>query len=105
MLALAHIAKAVAKTASFGCYLPLALADPPGLSLIPQLAAKTLAPPVKWASLSALGWTMLILLGLATWRSVRWTRKASGEHFKAAFAGFGVTMVLYTGILCLWVWS
>jgi polyferredoxin len=105
IVALAQIAKAVSKTASFGGYLPMALADPAGFGTLGQLAAKTLAPPGNWASLSALGWVLLFLLGWVAWRSVRWTQDASGEHRKAAFAGLGVATVLYAGMLGVWAGS
>jgi polyferredoxin len=105
VVAMAQIAKALSKTTSFGGYLPMALTDPSGLNAIPQLAAKTLTAPANWASVSTLGWVMLPMLLLVAWRSVRWTREASGEHFRAALAGFGVTVGLYTVVLGTWAWS
>jgi hypothetical protein len=48
---------------------------------------------------------MVFLLGLIAWRSVRWTRGASGEHLTAAYVGFGVTLAIYTVVLCGWAWS
>lgn len=102
VVAMAQIAKALSKTASFGGYLPMALSDPSGFDGIPQLAAKALTAPANWASVSTLGWVMLPLLILVAYRSVRWTREATGEHFRAALAGFGATTALYTGVLFAW---
>ncbi|MBM4036078.1 MAG: hypothetical protein FJ291_30460 [Planctomycetes bacterium] len=104
-VAVAHLAKSAAKVASWGGFLPLAVADPAGVETLRQLSAKTLAQPARWVGLPLLGWAMLILLVLVAWRSVRWIREASGESARAAYSGFAVTTAFFAAALLVWPWA
>ncbi len=105
VVAVAHLAKAAAKVASWGGFFPLALADPTGMETFRRIGDKALAAPAPWVGLAPLGWATLILLALVAWRSLRWVREASGEAARAAYAGFAVTAVFFAATLLVWPWA
>jgi len=105
VVAVAHLAKSAAKVASWGGFLPLALADPAGVETFQRIGDKALAAPAPWVGLPPLGWAMLILLALVAWRSLRWIREASGEAARAAYAGLGVTAAFFAATLLVWPWA
>ncbi len=104
VVAVAHLAKAVAKVSSWGGFLPLALRDPAGTETLHQIAHKTLASPAALTSLSLVGWLMLGLVIVIGWRSLRWTQQAGIENLVAARAGMVVMGIFYSLVLGSWPW-
>lgn len=104
IVALAHLAKALAKVSSWVGFLPLAIREPAGLKTLENIANKTLMAPKPTLGLPLLGILMAAALLAIAWCSRHWTREAPGEHPAAARAGFAVCTVLYTLILLTWPW-
>lgn len=102
VVAIAHLAKAVAKLSSWGGFLPLALRDPVGLQSLHHIGDKSIAAPTPFVGLSLLGWVMLLALLAIAWRNRRWLRESAIEHLPAARAGFAVCTAFYAGMLLAW---
>ncbi len=102
-VAVAHVAKALAKSASWAGYLPLALSDPRGMRSAAALAAGTLPGPARLLELRWVGALVLLLLaGFAvfTWRSRVPARLPVPA---AAWAASAVTVLLFAAVLAAWV--
>lgn len=103
VIAIAHLAKAIAKVSSWGGYLPLAVAEPVGVDTFNQIAQGALAAPSRLLSFPLLGWIMLLATLLIGWRSWRWMRQAADESLAAARAGCTVVTVFFVGVLVTWL--
>jgi polyferredoxin len=104
VVAIAHLAKAVAKLSSWGGFLPLAVRDPAGLESLHQIGDKSIAAPGPLFALSLLGWMMLLALLAIAWRNRRWLQESAVEHLPAAHAGFAVCTAFYAATLLAWPW-
>ena len=102
IVALAHLAKAVAKVASWAGFLPLAIRDPAGVATFQRIADHSLASPPSLASLSVLGWLMLITIAIVGWRAWRWFGNVPNELLPATRAGFIAVVVLFAASLAVW---
>lgn len=103
VIALAHLAKALAKIGSWGGFAPLALGDPAGLNTLTALSAGQRVTPASLWGLSTLG--LLILAGMAIlgWRSIRWLRQhPERAHLPGLRVGFGGATVLFSAVMVLW---
>jgi len=103
VVAVAHLAKAVAKMSSWGGFLPLALREPAGVDTFRHISEHSLTAPPSLASLSVLGWLMLVLIGIIFWQGWRWIQQTPSGSLSAARAGFVGTAVFFTGVLTAWV--
>lgn len=101
VVAVAHLAKALAKLASWGGFLPLALRDPRGLDTLGALGAKALPAPGPLVPLSVVG--ALVLCGLAALAVWSWRRQRTGAHVVAGRAGVLATAALFGAVLTVWV--
>ncbi|MCL4501073.1 MAG: hypothetical protein M1438_04365 [Deltaproteobacteria bacterium] len=104
VVAVAHLAKALAKVSSWGGFLPLALREPAGLGTLERIAGKALAAPEPLVGLPLLGWVMAAALLAIAWRNRQWLCEAALERPAAARAGFAVCMVFYMAVLLAWPW-
>ncbi len=102
VVAVAHLAKAVAKLSSWGGYLPAALRDPAGEETFRAIANQTLASPDRLVDLSLLGWVMLAGIVIVGWRAWRWAGALPAESVPAARASFLMTAVLFASVLVVW---
>ena len=102
VVAVAHLAKAAAKIASWGGFLPLSLRDPQGLHTLERLGDGSLTAPVAMVSLSVLGWVMLAAVLVIAWRAWRWSRQVPAESAMAIRVGLAGTAVLFTSVLTVW---
>jgi len=103
VVALAHLAKALAKLASWGGFLPLSLVDPRGVSTFEALAAQTLATPGRLVGLSVVGWVILLALGWLTLRL--WPRGGAWNELGSmwlARLGTVLGLVLFGPVLVIW---
>ncbi len=104
VVAIAHLAKAVAKMSAWGGYLPQAIRDPQGMETLRAILSKSTPSPAGLLGLSCVGWIMLALILLMAWKSWKWSRQASVEATGAALAGLVSSAVLFTTVLVIWVW-
>jgi len=104
VVALAHLAKATAKVASWAGYLPLALADPLGGETFRAITDDRLAAPAPLAPLTILGWVALLALGVTGWRAWRWARRLPAGAPMVARVGLLSTAVFFSAVLVFWVW-
>jgi len=102
IIALAHLAKAVAKVASWAGCVPLAIRDPAGVVTFQRIADHSLASPSSLASLSVLGWLMLVMIAIVGWRAWRWFGNVPNELLPATRAGFIAVAVLFAASLAVW---
>jgi ferredoxin len=102
VVAVAHLAKAVAKISSWSGFLPVAITDPRGLETFNRLSSKTLPFPDPILSLPILGWVMLVVLVLVFWRGWGWAREAAGESLISARTGLVTVSAFYASVLVLW---
>ncbi len=102
VVAIAHLAKAVAKVSSWGGFVPLSLRDPQGIDTFGRLAEGSLSAPTALFGLSVLGWVMLALLLVIACRALRWSRQVPAESTRAAQVGLACVTVLFTSILTVW---
>lgn len=102
VVALAHLAKAVAKTASWASFLPFSVRDPAGMNTFGRLMDHSLQAPRSLADLPVIGWMMLALIAVVGWRSWCWLRQAPSAFLPAARAGFVSTAILFTVVLAIW---
>ena len=103
VVAMAHLAKAVAKLSSWGGYLPHALADPAGVDTFDRIAAHALATPERLVSFPLVGWVMLLAMLVIGWRSWRWTRQAAANALAPARVAFAVVALLFGAVLTTWL--
>ncbi|MHC4403520.1 MAG: 4Fe-4S binding protein [Planctomycetota bacterium] len=104
IVAVAHVAKAVAKISSWAGFFPLAVDDPAGAKTFARIQEELIARPERLVEFSLVGWVMLIVLVVVGWRSWRWVREAANESLPAARAGFAVVAGFYCLVLCTWPW-
>ncbi|MBI4861324.1 MAG: 4Fe-4S binding protein [Candidatus Riflebacteria bacterium] len=104
VVAVAHLAKAAAKVASWGGFLPLALRDPHGVATLQRLSSHATNSPASLVDFSMVGWVMLAILVATAWKARHWVRHVPGEHAVAARAGLAGTAVLFSAILAVWNW-
>jgi len=104
IVAAAHLAKAAAKVASWGGFLPLAVRDPEGVKTLHQIVEDTLIAPAGMLGLSMVGGTMLVLTLLLAWRALRWIHDVPTACLAAARSGLLVTFILFIAVLAVWVW-
>ncbi len=102
VVAIAHLAKAVAKVSSWGGFLPFSLRDPRGLDTYHQLADGSLSAPTALIGLSITGWVMLALVAVITWRAIAWSRQVPAESTMAVRIGLAGAAALFTSILTVW---
>ncbi|ACG74467.1 hypothetical protein AnaeK_3247 [Anaeromyxobacter sp. K] len=101
VVAVAHLAKALAKLASWGGYLPLALRDPAGVDTLHAIGAKALVPPGALAPLPVVGAAVLAgVLALAAWS---WRRSGAGGPARAGRAGAVGAALLFSAVLGVWI--
>ena len=105
VVAVAHLAKAVAKIDSWSGFLPLALTDPAGEQSFLRLSAHSLAMPGRLMGLPVVGWVMLLALLWIGWRGLQWTRQDSLALPPADRTGLITTVVLFFPIIGVWCWS
>jgi len=105
VVAVAPASKGIAKLASWGGYLPLALAEPRGQGHFRELAEGTLAAPARLTGLSLLGILMMAALLWVSWRAWQWAKVAAQDTLPAARAGLAVPAVFYAGVLAVWCWT
>jgi len=103
VVAAAHLAKAVAKLASWSPFLPLSLHDPKGMHTLQRLAEGSLAAPVTLVGPHLLGGVMLIATLVVTWRAWKWTESVPHELQVAARSGLVASALLFTSSLGAWV--
>jgi hypothetical protein len=104
VVAVAHLAKAAAKMASWSGYLPLALRDPEGIETFRRIADRVIQAPGSLVGLTVVGWAMLVLTLLVAWKAWRWVRDVPPEAVRAARVGLVATAVLFAGVLTVWAW-
>jgi hypothetical protein len=102
VIAVAHVAKALAKLASWAGFLPLALADPRGLDTLHALSSGAVSAPARLVGLGVVGWGVLVVMLVVGARSWRWTRDAAADALPAARAGFAVAVLVFSGVLVVW---
>ena len=102
VVAIAHLAKAVAKIGSWGGYLPGSLADPRGIETFNVYASGHATAPARLVGLPLLGWLMIVLLLALTWRSWRGLRDSAAELLPAAKAGAAATALFFIVTLLAW---
>lgn len=104
VVAVAHLAKAAAKIASWGGFVPLAIHDPCGLETLQRLSSHALPAPSSLVALTVVGWVMLALIAFIAWRAWRWVRQIPSESVTAARIGMADAAVLFTSVLTVWSW-
>ncbi|MEW6745280.1 MAG: 4Fe-4S binding protein [Planctomycetota bacterium] len=102
VVAVAHLAKAAAKIASWGSFLPLAIRDPHGVETLHRITDMSLAAPAPLASLPLVAWAMLAAMLLVGWKGWRWAHRMSEHSPTAARAGLAVAGVLFLAVLTIW---
>jgi len=102
VVAMAHLAKAAAKVASWGGFLPLSVRDPMGLETFQRILDHSLDSPTEFLGLTVLGWAMLALVLVIAWRAWRWARQVPAEFIPAARAGLVVSSMLFSTVLVVW---
>jgi polyferredoxin len=103
VVAVAHVAKALAKLSSWGGFLPLAVRDPRGLDTLGALDAGHRAAPGPMVALSTVG--ALTLAGVAALALWSWRRARRAGSTAAGRAGVAVTAALWTSVLVVWMRS
>ncbi len=104
VVAVAHLAKAVAKISSWGGFLPLAIDDPIGAHNFRSIADNLQSPPEGILGLSMVGWVMLLLSLIIAWRAWKWAYQVPAESKTAARVGLVGSAVLFGTIMTTWVW-
>jgi polyferredoxin len=105
VVAVAHLAKAAAKIASWGGFLPLSLSDPQGLHTLERLGDGSLSAPVAMVGLTVLGWVMLASILIIAWKAWRWARQIPAEAVAAARAGLVGALLLFSSVVVVWGWT
>jgi hypothetical protein len=104
VVAVAHLAKAAAKMASWGGFLPLALREPEGLGTLAAISQGALVAPAGLLDLPAIGGVMLgtiLLVAVRVWRRLP---GLFTESAVAARAGLLGASLLFAPVLVAWVW-
>jgi len=104
VVAMAHFAKAAAKVASWGGFLPLAVQEPGGIETLRRITDGTLAVPAGLLGLSTIGWAILALTLAMAWKAWRWARQIPAESVVAARAGLAGAAILFSVVLSIWAW-
>ena len=97
LVAVGHLAKALAKLCSWAPYLMGALADPAGMRTFAALSAKTSPAPQHWLAPSTLAWLMLLVVALVGWRA--WRAAGRLKAPVSAMAPARLASVAATGLL------
>ena len=105
VVAIAHLAKAAAKVAAWGGFLPLALRDPYGAGTAQRLGDHALAYPPELLSLRVVGWAVLPVLALVAWRAWRCRRELASDAVPGVAAGALGASLLFSTVLTIWSWS
>ncbi|MBF0316505.1 MAG: hypothetical protein HQK50_19570 [Oligoflexia bacterium] len=105
IVAVAHLAKAMAKITSWGGYLPFALQDPKGIQTFHNITNHDIVSPAAIIGLPLISWIILAAMLFITWRSFNWVRTASTEDLLATRIGLITSTVLFTMILSVWSFS
>lgn len=104
IVAIAHLAKAIAKMTSWGGFLPLALRDPQGIDTLNRISQHSLLAPSSLLGLSVVGWVMLISLLFIALRAWRIKLDDRAESLVAARTGLVVSSLMFTSVLTVWIW-
>lgn len=103
VVALAHVAKALAKLGSWGGFLPQALRDPQGLATLQSLGAKQIAAPTPLWGLGLVGWLILGGMALLGWRALRGLREHPEPQLRPALQiGMASAFAFFTAVLMIW---
>lgn len=103
VIALAHLAKALAKGGSWGGFTPLALRDPVGLDTWAAISRGELAAPGNLWGLSVIGGLILLGVFVLGWRSVTWLRQYTDRtHVPGLRVGFVGATTLFTVVFLIW---
>lgn len=105
IIAISHLAKALAKISSWGGYLPLSMRDPNGVATFDRYASGILEAPMRLIELSSIGWLMLVLAILVAVRTSRWIRRVVPERPGIAVVGLSVVSLVYIPVLLAWALS
>lgn len=101
VIAVAHLAKALAKLASWGAFLPGALRDPHGLATFAAIRAEAVAAPGALAELAQVG--VVTMVGVALLALWSWRRPvAAPGGARAARVAIGLTGALMIAVLAAW---
>jgi hypothetical protein len=102
IVAVAHLAKAVAKVAAWGGFLPIAVGDPKGVETFRAITDHTLITPPGLLGLSIVGWMMLFATCLIAWRALHWVRDIPEDSLPAVRSALVATFILFTSVLVTW---
>ncbi|NUM37375.1 MAG: 4Fe-4S binding protein [Candidatus Brocadiae bacterium] len=105
IVAVAHIAKALAKISAWSGFVPLAWNDPHGLDTLHRITNHTLAAPSGLVGLPIIGWIMLVLIIWIGWRSLRSLQQMPSEFLPASRVSLITTAILFTSVLAVWAWT
>ncbi len=98
----AHLAKAVAKGAAWGGFLPPALTDPAGVENLQRIQDHSLALPPALMGLPAVGWLMLVAVAVLFWQSWSWSAEAVPHSITAARTGLVTAALSVASFLTVW---
>jgi polyferredoxin len=102
IVAIAHLAKAVAKIGSWGGFLPLALQDPRGVATFSRLTDHSLTAPTALLGLNTVGSIALAVTALLIWRGWLWSRHLPDGAVVPARTGLTTTGALFSAVLLVW---
>lgn len=103
VIALAHLAKALAKVGNWGGFAPLAMRDPVGLNTLAALAKGQMTAPAALWGLSALGLLILGAMAILGWRSFNWLRQHPEKaHLPGLRVGFVGATAFFSAVLLIW---
>lgn len=104
VVAVAHFAKAAAKVASWGGFLPFAVRDPKGIETLHRIMDGVLIAPAEFFGLSTIGWAILALTMAMAWKAWTWVRQIPAESVVAARSGLAGAAILFSLIMTIWAW-
>ncbi len=102
LVAVGHLAKAVAKVSSWGGFLPMAIQDPKGVETFRSITDHTLIPPPGLLGLPIVGWMMLFATILIVWRALHWARDIPEDSLPAVRSALVATFILFTTVFVIW---
>jgi len=102
VVAVAHLAKAVAKISTWGGFLPMAVGTPKGIETFRAITEQTQSPPAGLLGLSIVGWMMLFCTILIAWRALAWARDIPEDSLPTARSALIATFILFTSVLITW---
>lgn len=102
IIALAHLAKAVAKVSSWGGFLPGAISDVAGITTFERISAGAVQAPAGLMAFSFVGWMMLLATSIIAWRAWKWVRHIPADSSMAARSGLVTTTLFFIGVLLIW---